>query len=132
MTRMAPRPTRVAFTEPAIRSASFRWRVGLRGSLAVSLSAAPIDGALQGTVELADGLACGVVATILCSGRTNQCDLETVLEIVLHADAGDRTTSITVLHPTMRSNRDLILLTDLPAVMGLRGGTYALEQVLVD
>lgn len=132
MTRMAPRPTRMALPAPAFRSASFRWRLGLRGSLSVSLNMVSGDGALQGTVELTDGFESGAVTTILCSGRTIQCDLENALEVILNTDAGDRAASITVLQPPGAADQELIVLTDLPAVLGLRGGTYALEQIRVD
>lgn len=132
MTRMAPRPSRIAIREPSLRSVVVRWRVGLRGSLVLSLSMDGFDGAIRGEALLADAMAPGSQTSYPLEGHLSFGSQEATMELTLPTDKGERKASVTLLASGNVPMDGLVVLTDLPVVLGLRGGTYVVDDVRVD
>ncbi|MEY3143619.1 MAG: hypothetical protein RLY21_2112 [Planctomycetota bacterium] len=147
MTRMAPKPAEYArrTTDPAAASASLRWRIGRNGSLTVTVGRIVDDieqhgdgdsGSLAVRIELHRGLAAArampapEAASEVVSGRANPVGdsleeaSEQRLSIALFRGASPVRAELAVVE---RGSAPPVVLTDLPAQLGLRGGTYSLD-----
>lgn len=151
MTRIARSANAPARSVDALLHA--RWRVGLQGSLELSLSphpgthdglsAAPslLKSAIETTIETT------VEATVVLDtarwtllGTLQETDCETLFTVrsAVAAENGDLRAApdallgatVTLCEPFDRSAGDTaLLLTDLPQRLGLMGGTYVLESI---
>ena len=141
-------------TRPAASEGELRWRIGRLGSLCLKV-VTPHDGALcphrpaDSPRPPLSNPSARVIITIRSPqvGKRSEswrapsetCDRsfegraflaqtggETVLELVWPSKEGDRRASVVLV---LRERAGSILaLTDLPAALGLRGGTYALAE----
>lgn len=145
MTRMAPRPSAVQRSDSARPAAPIEatpaplvgrlaWRVGRSGTLSVILKGAAGSHELVASVELvADSRAPGSASRAPREVLSGQAALVAAadcftlsLRLRREASANPVVTTITVV--SVDVDGPAVILTSLPAQLGLKGGTYALEQ----
>lgn len=141
MTRMAPKPT--GYTRAAAPRASecteLRWRIERTGSLV--LVAEPLSLGREGTVELAMQVrlersrpdarrsADEAGQTFAGRGRLVETDGELAISVELGSPSSGQVaaTAATIVLVDRPAAGEILTLTDLPARIGLRGGTYVLD-----
>ena len=128
MTQFARRTAATGSDSSVVLAA--QWRVGVRGSLRLTVQRTDDDGAVRACVELD---ARRRVSAVLSGAAV---DSEGELRLVLApAAAGDTdNTALDGHHPCVIAvcavdGAAPVLITDLPARIGLGGGTYVLESL---
>lgn len=146
MTRMAPKPTVYARTAQSRASAcaEIRWRVARTGTLVLVLE--PLSTGADGALELAvaaslefagpnarhDGAADGRMSVrpfgqpLTGRGRLSSPDGEATISVELDTSA-DACISAAIVLLERPETGEILGLTDFPARLGLRGGTYVLD-----
>lgn len=144
MTRIAPtRSTEVRADDVLVDA---RWRVGVRGSMTLSIVPGPERGAVTAIVVLG-------AERVIVAGRSEESELESrfTFQALSEHGVGDEVTGAgaEVVRAERRNLRRLsgftasinlsvnasgglpLFLTDLPTRLGLMGGTYVLESIRV-
>ena len=150
MTRMAPKPAGYTRTVQSRASAcaEIRWRVARTGTLVLALEplSTGADGALELAVEASlefagpdvrhEGAAGGRIAgrpfgqPLKGRGRLSNPAGEATISVELGTPA-DACISAAIVLLERPETGEILGLTDLPARMGLRGGTYVLDAASV-
>jgi hypothetical protein len=115
-----------------------RWRVGLRGTVVLSIDSGAASGEFSGTIAVS-----AVADAMLDAHRGSSHEGLHALRGRLGQHAGEMQIEITscgiasavgaccVVIGADESDRPPLLLTGVPTALGLRGGTYVLEHVRV-
>lgn len=136
---MAPKPTggsaayeRRAASSGHTAQAALLWRVGRTGSLRLSLRANEAATGLLAEVQfeahrdprLSESFGLTGTATVSIDGGERR------ISLLLRRETGNVTAEACLLRHGSRA--EVLLLTDLPARIGLRGGTYLLDPRSVE
>lgn len=144
MTRIAPTRSTPVRTDDVLLDA--RWRLGVRGSLSLSVLPGPERGAVTAVVVLGS-------ERVILAGRSEDSDLESRFTFQALSEHGDddgvtqiggesgraerrnlrRLSGFTasISHTATTGDGAPIVLTDLPSQLCLMGGTYVLESIRV-
>jgi len=144
MTRIAPTRSTPVRTDDVLLDA--RWRLGVRGSMTLSILPGPERGAVTAVVVLG-------AERVIMAGRSEESDLESRFTFQALSEHGDdegvtagggedgraerrnlrRLSGFTasISHGAIANGGAPLLLTDLPSRLSLMGGTYVLESIRV-
>ena len=133
MTRMAPKPTgsaRVGFDRrgPApSREAVLVWRVGRSGSLRLALSPSNDGRELDAELRFESRTGGSTVVSMQLCGSAHASLIGDEHHLALRFERGDEPVVAEIGLIRRDGCPDVLVLTDLPARLGLRGGTYLLD-----